>query len=110
MMSDAETTKFNAKVMLVQGLRKDWLTNLEDVHMSKLLKFLCVKNSKYGLMCIGGMWQRELDGGPEVCPSERESESARESSSNVDAQRRLSSLSSRRSEKTLVSSNGGGVA
>jgi hypothetical protein len=41
--------------------------------MSKLLKFLCVKNSKYGLMCIGGMWQRELDGGPEVCPSERES-------------------------------------
>lgn len=82
MMGDAETTKFNAKVMLVQGLRKDWLTNLEDVHMSKLLKFLCVKNSKYGLMCIGGMWQRELDGGPEVGPtlkSARERESARES-------------------------------
>ena len=50
----------------MQGLDKDWLTSLEDVHMTKLLKFLCVKNSKYGLMCMGGMWQQELDGGQEV--------------------------------------------
>lgn len=64
--SGAASTKFNAKVMLIQGLPKDWLNLLEETHMSRLIKFLCVKNSKYGLMCMGGMWQKELDGGKEV--------------------------------------------
>jgi len=65
------STKFNAKVMLIQGLPKDWLNLLEETHMSRLIKFLCVKNSKYGLMCMGGMWQKELDGGKEGAPDEK---------------------------------------
>jgi hypothetical protein len=52
--------------MLMQGLPKDWLNMLEETHMSKLIRFMCVKNSKYGLMCMGGMWQKDLDGGQEV--------------------------------------------
>jgi len=64
----SQPMKFNAKVMLVQGLPKDWVNNLEDMHLSKLIKFMCVKSSKYGLMCMGGMWQKELDGGKEGAP------------------------------------------
>jgi len=52
--------------MFVKGLPADWVNNLEDMHLSKLIKFMCVKSSKYGLMCMGGMWQKELDGGKEV--------------------------------------------
>ena len=64
----SSTIKFNSKVMLLQGLPKDWLNALEDTHLARQIKFMCVKNSKYGLMCMGGMWQKDLDGGKDGAP------------------------------------------
>ena len=69
--STSAPKKFNAKVMLLEGLPKDWLTALEEKHMSKLIKFMCLKSNKYGLMCMGGMWQKELDGGEEGAPDSK---------------------------------------
>ena len=66
--STSAPKKFNAKVMMVQGLPKTWLKDLEEKHITKLIKFLCIKSSKHGLMCVGGMWQKELDGGKEGAP------------------------------------------
>ncbi len=66
--NNTATRKYNAKVMLMQGLPKDWLNALDETHLSKLIKFMCVKNAKYGVMCMGGMWQQELDGGAEGAP------------------------------------------
>ncbi|EKX34407.1 hypothetical protein GUITHDRAFT_119409 [Guillardia theta CCMP2712] len=64
------TVKYNAKVMLLQGLPDLWWEagGTSKAHLGKMIKFLCVKSQKHGLFCMGGMWMEEKDGGGSTGP------------------------------------------
>jgi hypothetical protein len=58
-MSISCNIKYNAKIMICSGLNPDHKSN----QISHYIKFLVAKQERSDLMCIGGPWSRDIDGG-----------------------------------------------